>query len=97
MSKFLAKFKSTEVQSIVNNTKFKVATFSGTALVAFQTVAHAVDAGADPISSMTTTFGTVSTICLNGIAAVAPVAITIFGAMFAWKKGIKFFKELTQG
>lgn len=96
MSKLLAKFKSTEVQSIVNNTKFKVATFSGTALIAFQTAAHAVDA-ADPIASMTTTFGTVSTICLNGIAAVAPVAITIFGAMFAWKKGIKFFKELTQG
>lgn len=97
MSKILTKIKSNEVQSIVNNTKFKVATFSGTALVAFQSVAHAADAAADPITSMTATFGTVSTICLNGIAAVAPVAITIFGAMFAWKKGISFFKQLTQG
>lgn len=30
------------------------------------------------------------------IGAVAPIGITIFGAMFAWKKGIQFFKGVTK-
>lgn len=30
------------------------------------------------------------------IGAVAPIGITIFGAMFAWKKGIQFFRGVTK-
>lgn len=97
MSKLFRKFKSEEVQSIISNAKFKVATVSTTAIVALQTGAHAADAAADPITTMTATFQSVSTICLNGVAAIAPIAVTIFGCMFAWKKGIGFFKHLTQG
>lgn len=96
MSKLLEKFRCSDVQSIINNTKFKVATISTSALIGVQTVVHAAEAG-DPIATMTSTFGEVSTICLNAVAAIAPVAVTIFGCMFAWKKGIKFFKDLTQG
>jgi hypothetical protein len=100
MSKILQKLKSNEVQSIINDTKFKVATVSCTALMALQTVAHA-EAGAPDMaavtSSMTGTFSTVASLCLNAIAAIAPIGITIFGGMFVWKKGISFFRTVTKG
>lgn len=39
---------------------------------------------------------TIVTDTIASIAAIAPIGITIFGAMFAWKKGIQFFKSVTK-
>lgn len=43
-----------------------------------------------------TSMQTIVTDTLTTIAAVAPIGITIFGAMFCWKKGIQFFKNVTK-
>lgn len=97
----LQKLNSQEVKSILRDAKFKVGTVLGTCAVALQTPAFAVDpVPADMtsvVASMTSTFTTVSGVCVSAVAAIAPVAVTIFGIMFVWKKGIKFFKTLTQG
>lgn len=46
------------------------------------------------VSSMTSGLNSVVTDVLAGIAAIAPVALTIFAARFVWKTGIKFFKDI---
>jgi len=100
MSKLLQKFKSNEVQSIIQNTKFKVATATVSTLMAVQTVAHAETTAPDMATitaSMTTSFATITNLCLTAVAAIAPIGITIFGCMFVWKKGIGFFKSVTKG
>lgn len=47
-------------------------------------------------STITASFQTIVTDTISTIAAIAPIGITIFGAMFAWKKGKKFFNTVTQ-
>lgn len=100
MFKFIEKFKSDDVKTIVNSAGFKVATMTGTCLVALApVVAHADPTAPDMssiVGSMTTSFGSVTSVCLSAVAAIAPVGITIFGAMFVWKKGIALFKKITQ-
>ena len=66
------------------------------AVAAIATVAASADATTPPSisSTMTTSIQSVVTDTLSCIAAVAPIAITIFGAVFAWKMGVKFFKQL---
>jgi len=98
MSKLVQNLKSNEVKTIIRDVKFKVATLSCSILIGLQTCVHAADTPniADVTSSMTSTFATVSSLCLSALAAIAPVGVTIFGAMFVWKKGIGFFKDLTK-
>lgn len=46
--------------------------------------------------TMTEALTTVKTDVLAGLASVAPVAITIFGAFLVWKFGKKFFNSLAK-
>ena len=93
MSKFIQKIKENE---ILQSSRFKVATVCCTALTTFAQSAHAAET-IDIVGPMTTSFQTVTANCLAAIGALAPIGLTIFGAMFAWKKGTQFFKHLTQG
>lgn len=62
----------------------------------------AVSVGAtDPVvpdmtTTMTTAITTIVANTLSAIAAVAPIGITIFGAMFLWKKGLAFFNKVAK-
>lgn len=47
-------------------------------------------------STITASFQTIVTDTISTIAAIAPIGITIFGAMFAWKKGKNFFNTVTK-
>lgn len=86
---------------VASKKSYKIATITTTALVSAGQVVFAADevsTGMEGIvDSMTSTFSSVSTVCMSAVAAIAPVAVTIFGLMFVWKKGIQFFKKLTQG
>ena len=42
-------------------------------------------------ATITASFQQVVTDTLASISAIAPIGITIFGAMFVWKKAMKFF------
>lgn len=58
---------------------------------------HSVFAADPSISdSITSSFQTIVTDTLSTIAAVAPIAVTIFGAMFVWNKARKFFKDMNK-
>lgn len=54
----------------------------------------------EPTSSIATSISNsmqqIVTDTIATIGAVAPIGITIFGAMFAWKKGIQFFRGVTK-
>lgn len=47
-------------------------------------------------TSISTSMQTIVTDTIATISAVAPIGITIFGAMFCWKKGIQFFRGVTK-
>lgn len=97
MSKIFEKIKN---NSIIQSKVYKATTLGTTLSIALINSAHAeaVAPSLDGVvTSMTDTFATVSSLCVNAVAGIAPVAVTIFGLMFVWKKGIKFFKSLTQG
>jgi len=69
-------------------------TLGATALItSFPVMAHA--AGTSVADMMKTSFEQVVTDTLAGITAIAPIGITIFGAMFAWKKGKQFFNKVS--
>lgn len=75
-----------------NNRKVVIASVAITSSI-LPTVAHAADSVSTTIS---TSMQTIVTDTIASIAAIAPIGITIFGAMFAWKKGIAFFKQVTK-
>jgi len=56
-------------------------------------LAFAVDGVSTTIAS---SMQTIVTDTISSIAAIAPIGITIFGTMFAWKKGVQFFKSVTK-
>lgn len=87
---------------VVSKKSYKIATMATTGIIAVNQAVFAADEtvanGMDGIvDSMTSTFSSVSSVCMSAVAAIAPVGVTIFGLMFVWKKGIQFFKKLTQG
>jgi hypothetical protein len=48
------------------------------------------------MTALTTALTTVKTDSLSALAAVAPIAISIFGAFLVWRYGVKFFKGLAK-
>lgn len=46
--------------------------------------------------AITTALQTVVTDTIAAITAVAPIGITIFGTMLAWKYGVRFFKTISK-
>lgn len=54
----------------------------------------------DPSSSIATSISTsmqqIVTDTMAAISAIAPFAVTIFGATFAWRKGVQFFKGVAK-
>lgn len=47
-------------------------------------------------TTVSSSLQTITTDVLATVAAVAPIGLTIFGAMFAWRKGVQFFKSVTK-
>lgn len=71
----------------------------GKATVAVTALAMATPVFAETPSiatSISTSMQTIVTDTIATIGAVAPIGITIFGAMFCWKKGIQFFRGVTK-
>ena len=87
--------------SIINKVKencgkaaLPVATFAMSVLA--PVAAHAADAP-DMTGVLTSSVQSIVTNTLSAISAVAPIGITVFASMFVWKKGLKFFKQTSQG
>jgi hypothetical protein len=78
--------------------KTKACKVGVTVSLAFAILAISASAADPPDIStvMTTSIQSIVTNTLACIAAVAPIAITVFGAMFAWKIGVKFFKGVAK-
>lgn len=80
------------------NTKVAVPVLAAV-LIAVPQVAHAAEITPtmpDMGASLTTAISQVVSNTLSAITAIAPIGITIFGAMFVWKKGLKFFNQTTK-
>lgn len=80
----------------LKNQKSKILALSITASALPITVFAVDPVVPDVASSITTSLNSVVTNTLGAITAVAPIGITIFGAMFAWKKGVQFFKGVAK-
>ena len=48
------------------------------------------------IGAMTTAFESIQSMLLSGIAAIAPVALVVCGAILVWRFGVSFFKSLAR-
>jgi hypothetical protein len=86
----------TQVKKFMSKNK-KAVTLSTVTTVALAVTSVSAFADTTDISgAMTTSLQSVVTNTLACIAAVAPIGITIFGAILAWKVGVKFFKGLAK-
>lgn len=47
-------------------------------------------------TSISTSMQQIVTDTMAAISAIAPLAVTIFGATFAWRKGVQFFKGVAK-
>lgn len=82
------------IKTFIEENKVAVITSVSAMAMSIPTIAHAEVPNVS--ESMTTAMQSIVTQTLASIAAIAPIGITIFGAMFAWKKGIQFFKGVTK-
>lgn len=83
-----------KIKSFMTTTGGKVAT--GVSMAAALTLPCFAIEGPTVSEVIQTSMQTIVTDTLLTISAVAPIGITIFGAMFCWKKGIQFFKNVTK-
>lgn len=83
-----------KIKTLIQENKFAVMASVSAIAMSIPTIAHAEVP--DVTTSMTTAMQSIVTQTLNSISAIAPIGITIFGAMFAWKKGVQFFKGVTK-
>lgn len=83
------------VKQILLKTESKVTLTATAVLLSVPTLAFAAGPTTSIVDSMKGSFEQVVNDTLAGIAAIAPIGITIFGAMFAWKKGKQFFTKLS--
>lgn len=81
-----------KIKNLLNNNRKAVISTVGLCSALLPTVAHAESVS----TTITTSMQTIVTDTITSIAAIAPIGITIFGAMFAWKKGLQFFKQVTK-
>ena len=83
-----------KIKNFIKDNKIALLSSSTAMAISFPQVAFADTVS---VSSMiSTSMQTIVTDTISSIAAIAPIGITIFGAMFAWKKGIQFFKSVTK-
>lgn len=86
-----------QFKSFFKNKKAVVATVASTLVVSVPQIAWAEEVSSPNVASaMTSAMQGIVTNTLSAISAIAPIGITIFGAMFAWKKGVQFFKGVTK-
>lgn len=83
-----------KIKTFIQENKVALITSVSAMAMSIPTIAHAE--APNVAESMTTAMQSIVTQTLASIAAIAPIGITIFGAMFAWKKGIQFFKGVTK-
>lgn len=83
-----------KIKTFIQENKVALITSVSAMAMSIPTIAHAETPNV--AESMTTAMQSIVTQTLSSIAAIAPIGITIFGAMFAWKKGIQFFKGVTK-
>lgn len=89
----MEKLNMNKIKRFMNENKVPVISSISVMAMSIPNIVHAAD---DVGASMTGAMQTIVTQTLSSIAAIAPIGITIFGAMFAWKKGIEFFKNVTK-
>lgn len=82
-----------KIKNLLNNNRKAVISTVGVCSALLPTIAHAESTVG---ATITTSMQTIVTDTITSIAAIAPIGITIFGAMFAWKKGLQFFKQVTK-
>ena len=82
-----------KIKNFINKHKVACVSSVGLAVAQVPTVCFAAD---DLSTTVTSSFQTVVTDTLACIAAVAPIGITIFGAMFVWRKATQFFKSVSK-
>lgn len=58
--------------------------------------AMAAEADAAVVASMTDSFGTIKATALAALAAIAGIAILLFGAIYAWRYGKKVFSIISK-
>lgn len=86
-----------KIKSFVTEHKVALMSSATAMMVAIPQTAFATEVTPpDVASSMATAMQQIVTTTLSAITAIAPIGITIFGAMFAWKKGVQFFKGVTK-
>lgn len=85
--------KKLKIKNFLENNRKAVIATVGVCSTMLPTIAHAADSTI--ASTITSSFQQIVTDTLASIAAIAPIGITIFGAMFAWKKGKQFFSTVT--
>lgn len=84
----------TKIKKILNDNKVAVLSSVTACSAMIPSIVHAESVSvADTITS---SFQTIVTDTISSIAAIAPIGITIFGAMFAWKKGKQFFNTVSK-
>lgn len=82
-----------KIKNFINEHKVACCSTVGLAVAQIPSVVFAAD---DVSATVTSSFQTVVTDTLSCIAAVAPIGITIFGAMFVWRKATQFFKSVSK-
>lgn len=83
-----------KVKNFIVNNKSKIVGTTTTLALGVSQVAFAADSSV--ATSITSSFQTVVTDTLATIAAVAPIALTVFGAMFVWRKAKTFFNNMNK-
>lgn len=72
----------------------KVAT--GLTIASVSLPVFASDQSSSIATSISTSMQQIVTDTIAAISAIAPLAVTIFGATFAWRKGVQFFKGVAK-
>ena len=83
-----------KVKNFISNNKAKIVGVSTSLALGVSQVAFAADSSVS--DSITSSFQTVVTDTLATIASVAPIALTVFGAMFVWRKAKTFFNSMNK-
>lgn len=75
--------------------KFVIGATTAAITLGTTVVTHAADPVAIDISGpLTTAMNTTVTNTIACFSAIIPIGLTIFGAKFAWTKGIQFFSRI---
>ena len=77
--------------------KGKVTALSAMGIALGATPVFATEGSSSPaniVTSITTGLTSTANQFIEIVMAVAPIGLTMFAAVFCWKKGVKFFKQM---